>query len=76
MNNQAQTTGSSDLSALRVAQAELMSGDTSGKVYVRLSPGSVAFLTERSKVEEKVSIQLRQAVLQDSSLLSSKSPNS
>lgn len=68
MNNQAQPKSSSDLSALRVAQAELISGDTSGKVYMRLSPGSVAFLTDRSKAKEKVAIQLREAVLEDSLL--------
>lgn len=52
-----------EISALRVAQGELISGDTSGKVYMRLSPGSVAFLTDRPQAQEKVASQLRQAVL-------------
>eukprot|EP00429_Kryptoperidinium_foliaceum_P051525 CAMPEP_0176127096 /NCGR_PEP_ID=MMETSP0120_2-20121206/64171_1 /TAXON_ID=160619 /ORGANISM="Kryptoperidinium foliaceum, Strain CCMP 1326" /LENGTH=40 /DNA_ID= /DNA_START= /DNA_END= /DNA_ORIENTATION= len=29
-----------DISTLRVLQSELVSGDTSGEIYVRLSPGS------------------------------------
>lgn len=57
---------SRDISTLRVAQAELSSGDTTGKVYMRLSPGSVAFLKDRSDVKQKVSAQIRQAVLSES----------
>lgn len=82
INNQAPAAtmgGSStsrDISALRVAQAELISGNTSGKVFIRLSPGSVAFLTDRPKAQEKIAKQLRQAVLEDSALLSEPSSSS
>jgi hypothetical protein len=56
-----------DISTLRVAQSELLGGDTSGKVYMRLSPGSVAFLKDRSEVKQRLSGQIRQAVLDESS---------
>ena len=55
-----------DIAPLRVAQSELVSGDTTGKVYMRLTPGSVAFLKDRPKVQEKLSAQIRQAVLDES----------
>jgi len=65
-NNNAQQQGKETseekLTALRVAQAELISGDTTGKVYMRLSPGSVAFLTKRSVVEARVSKMIQQEV--------------
>jgi len=50
---------------LRVADQELSSGNTRGEVYVRLSPGSVAFLTDRPVAQARVSRQLRQAVDSD-----------
>ena len=54
-----------DIAALRVAQSELVSGDTTGKVYMRLASSSVAFLKDRPKVQEKLSAQIRQAVLEE-----------
>jgi len=51
-----------DIAPLRVAQSELVSGDTTGRVYMRLNPGSVAFLKDRPKVQEKLSAQIRQAL--------------
>jgi hypothetical protein len=59
------TASSPDIPTLRVAQAELMSGDTSGKVYVRLSEGSVAFLVDRPQAQSEVAAQLRRALLND-----------
>ena len=50
------------ITTLRVAQAELSSGDTSGNVYMRLSPGSVAFLTNRSVVEARVDKMIQQEI--------------
>ena len=55
MNNSACSGEKQDtLTGLRVAKAELTSGDTTGKVYMRLSEGSVAFLTKRPVVEARV----------------------
>jgi hypothetical protein len=50
------------LEALRVAQAELSSGDTSGNVFVQLSPGAAMFLTDRSVAQEKVASEIRAIV--------------
>jgi hypothetical protein len=58
---------SSSVTELRVAQSELVSGDKSGKVFMRLSKGAVAFRTERPKAQEQVSTKLRRAVLQEDS---------
>ena len=52
-----------NIATLRVAQAELSSGDTSGKVYMRLSPGSVAFLTKRSVVQARVDKMIQQEIM-------------
>jgi hypothetical protein len=52
-----------DIERMRVIQAELVGGDTSGQVYMRLSEGGVAFLTDRGKAEEVVSTKLRSALL-------------
>jgi hypothetical protein len=52
-----------DIERTRVIQAELVSGDTSGQVYMRLSEGGVAFLADRGKAEEVVSTKLRSALL-------------
>lgn len=49
--------------ALRVAQSELRSGNTSGRVFMRLSNGSAPLLTSRHKAEEAVSSQLRKELL-------------
>lgn len=62
------TTGSSDsvVNTLRVAKAELSSGNVQGKVFCRLSEGAVAFQTERSEAIAKVSRDLQQVLLEDS----------
>eukprot|EP00980_Cylindrotheca_fusiformis_P004574 scaffold977_cov128-Cylindrotheca_fusiformis.AAC.10 len=52
------------INGLRVTQAELANGDTSGQVYVRLSPDGVAFLTDRGKAKYLVSASLRSTLLQ------------
>ena len=57
------TTDASRLEALRVAQAELSSGDTSGNVFVQLSPGSAMFLVARSAAQEEVASEIRQVLL-------------
>jgi hypothetical protein len=51
------------LEALRVAQAELSSGDTSGSVFRQFSPGAAMFLTDRSVTQEKVASEIRAIVL-------------
>jgi hypothetical protein len=51
-----------DIETLRVADQELLSGNTTGRVFVRLSPGAAAILTERPTVQARVSRQLRAAV--------------
>ena len=60
--------GSNDslVNTLRVAKAELTSGNISGKVFYRLSEGSVAFRAERPTVVAKVSEELRQALMENS----------
>lgn len=50
------------ISTLRVTKSELTSGDTAGKVYMRLSAGSVAFLTKRTVVEARVSKMIEQEI--------------
>ena len=50
------------LQELRVADQELSSGNQTGAVYVRLSPGAVAFLTERHVAQARVSRHLRDAI--------------
>lgn len=51
------------LEALRVAQAELSSGDTTGKVFIQASPGAAMFLTDREAAKKKVAAEIRQIVL-------------
>jgi hypothetical protein len=53
------------LEELRVAQAELVSGDTNGKVYLRLSESAVAYVTPRQDARARVSSMLREAILKD-----------
>jgi hypothetical protein len=60
MENKAAT--AKNISTLRVAKAELTSGDTSGKVYMMLSEGGVAFLTKRSVAEARVDKMIQQEV--------------
>jgi len=57
----------SRLEALRVAQAELSGGDTSGRVFVQHSPGAAMFLTDRAVAKEKVASDIRQIVLREGS---------
>ena len=56
-----------DPTALRVAQAELESGDTSGRVFLRLSDGAAAILIDRNKAKEHVASDLRRSLLDPSS---------
>ena len=49
-----------DIERLRVIQAELSTGNTSGQVFMQLSEGSAFLLTERSIVKEKVTSALGQ----------------
>jgi hypothetical protein len=51
------------ISERRVAQTELVSGDTTGKVYMRLSEGAVGFLIDRSKAKAEIATRLRQEIL-------------
>ena len=52
------------INALRVAQAELSSGNIQGKeVFLRLSEGAVAFPVERETAKTMVSSELQQALL-------------
>jgi hypothetical protein len=53
------------IAELRVAQSELVSGDTTGKVYVRLSEGAVGYLTDRAKVKADIATSLRQKLLNE-----------
>lgn len=64
---------SSRLEALRVAQAELSSGDTSGKVFLQPSPGAALFLTDRAVAKERVASEIRQIVLGEDDLDEKKS---
>ena len=69
----------SRVTALRVAQSELSSGNTSGKVFMRLSSGSVAFPVERQVAEKTVANELHQALLAvepPKSRSTSRAPNS
>jgi hypothetical protein len=56
------TPATTDIETLRVADQELLSGNTAGGVFVRLSPGAAAILTERPTAQARVSRQLRAAV--------------
>ena len=47
-----------DIERLRVMQAELSTGNTSGQVFMRLSQGSAFLLTERPIVKEKIKAAL------------------
>jgi hypothetical protein len=62
------TSGDDLITQLRVAQAELISGDTSGRVFCRLSPGAVAIQMDRTKLQDQVSVDLRRALLDQSSM--------
>ena len=50
---------------LRVADQELHSGDQTGRVFLQLSPGSVAWIMDRPVAQTRVRRQLRQALEQD-----------
>ena len=53
------------LEALRVAQAELCSGNTKGSVYFQLSPGAVMIQTDRVVILEKLSKEILRAIQHD-----------
>lgn len=50
------------LEELRVADQELSSGNVQGRVFVQISPGAVAFLTDRPVAQARVSRLLKQAI--------------
>jgi hypothetical protein len=50
---------------LRVADQELKSGNTQGKVFVQLSPGAVAFQQERPVVQARVSRLIHEKIERD-----------
>lgn len=50
---------------LRVADQELHSGDQTGRIFLQLSVGSAAFLTERSVAQARVVRQLHRAIEQE-----------
>jgi hypothetical protein len=56
------------ITQLRVAQAELISGDISGRVFCRLSPGAAAIQMDRTKLQDQVAADLRRALLDQSSM--------
>jgi hypothetical protein len=51
-----------NLEALRVADQELSAGNTQGKVFIQYSPGSAAFLVDRSVAQVRVSRHLQDAI--------------
>lgn len=53
----------SNLTALRVAQSELVSGNTSGQVFVQLSPGAAMFRTDRTVAQDMVASKIQQAIV-------------
>eukprot|EP00545_Synedropsis_sp_CCMP1620_P006560 CAMPEP_0119013410 /NCGR_PEP_ID=MMETSP1176-20130426/8438_1 /TAXON_ID=265551 /ORGANISM="Synedropsis recta cf, Strain CCMP1620" /LENGTH=73 /DNA_ID=CAMNT_0006966501 /DNA_START=67 /DNA_END=288 /DNA_ORIENTATION=- len=59
------TSAEMKLEALRVAQGELCSGNMSGSVYMQLSPGAAAFLTDRTVAMESVSKGIRATIEAD-----------
>lgn len=68
MSNQNEVTNLDEINTrintLRVAQAELSSGNIQGKkVFLRLSEGAVAFPVEREIAKTMVSSELQQALL-------------
>jgi hypothetical protein len=60
------------IAQLRVAQGELISGDTSGRVFCRLSPGAAAIQMDRTKLQDQVAADLRRALLDQSSMPTTK----
>jgi len=50
---------------LRVADQELHAGDQSGRVFLQLSSGSAAFLTDRLVAQARVVRQLHRAIDHD-----------
>jgi hypothetical protein len=57
------TKTTTSLEELRVAQAELCSGDTGGRVYTQVSKGAVLLLTDRTLALQQVSRKIRQELL-------------
>ena len=64
-NNSRSLSDENLISTLRVAQSELVSGNTSGKVFVRLSNGSAPLLTSRPRAQDVVTSRLRKELLKD-----------
>ena len=67
-NSNSNSNNDTTIQALRVAQAELSSGNTQGKVFMRLSEGAVALQVDRSKAQDLVNADLRNALLDQSAL--------
>jgi hypothetical protein len=61
-NNDQSNPPTTDIETLRVADQELLSGNTAGRVFVRLSPGAAPILMERPVAQARVSRQLRAAI--------------
>lgn len=61
-NSSMSTSEDRSVQELRVADQELSSGDQTGKVFVQLSSGAVAFLTDRDVAQARVSRHLRKAI--------------
>lgn len=64
-NEQQEERNKKKINELRVAQAELTSGNTEGKVFVRLSSGAVGFRIERQEAQERVTKELRKTLLEE-----------
>ena len=58
-------TTENQLEALRVAHAELLSGNTDGDVYIQASPGAAMYLTDRTLAVNQVSNQIRSVMKGD-----------
>lgn len=52
-----------DLEELRVSKQELLSGNRTGSVFVRFSPGSASFLVSRSVAEARIDRLLLDAIV-------------
>jgi len=74
--NSTMTESVESINTLRVAQSELSSGNTSGRVFLRLSDGAAAFAVDRSVAQDHVGADLRRALLNKSSLPQKKSSSS
>lgn len=64
-NHTTDSTPSIPLTELRVADQELLSGNTSGRVFQQLSRGAVAFPVDRPVAQARVSRQIQQHIAQE-----------